>query len=156
MFRVNVYIESNLKGFRKQVGWYGYVVEYTKMSGEVETRESFECLEATGNQIMLKALTESLKILNKACDVTVYMDSEYVRNMVTQNRPQQWKRNNWMTAKNEPVANKEEWQQLMEQLEKHRVDFAYTKGHAYSEWLQSEIKTRKEGKEKWEQQRLLQ
>lgn len=156
MFRVNIYIESNLKGFRRQQGWYGRVVEYQKSNGELETREDFECLEATSNQIMLIAVTESLKILNKECHVKVYMDSEYVSNMVIQGRPKQWALNDWRTAKNEPVANQKEWQQLMEQLDKHKVEFACTKGHAYSEWLKKEIKERKEGKEKWEQQKLSQ
>lgn len=42
MFRVNIYIESNLKGFRKQKGWYGRVVEYQKNNGNLVTRGNFE------------------------------------------------------------------------------------------------------------------
>lgn len=156
MQKVNVYIETDFKGFRKMFRWYGYVVEYKRMSGAVETREDFAFMEATGNHVILKALLESLKILNRECHVSVYTDSEYICGMISQNMPKQWKENGWMTAQNKPVANKEEWQQLMKQLERHRVDMVCTKGHSYSEWMKNEIQVRKGDKKKWEQQRLSQ
>ena len=156
MFRVNIYIESNVKGFRRQSGWYGAVIEFIRRNGEPETRDIFEKMEATGNNIMLTALLESLKILNKECDVTVFMDSDYVRKNIEQGTIRQWKMNGWKTAKNEPVANMQEWQQMEEQLQKHKLSFSYAKENKYRQWIQNEIRIRKDGCEKWEQQKLLQ
>lgn len=143
MFAVNVYIENDQRDFNRRAGWYGAVVEYRKTNGELETREKFGLVEATCHQMTLIALIESLKILSKECHVTVYMDSDYICNMITQNRHLQWQRNNWRKANNDPIANQKEWQQLTEQLAKHRVEITNTKGHAYSAWLKEEIRKRK-------------
>lgn len=156
MFKVRIYIETSLKGFRKQTGWYGAVIEFIKKNGEPETRDIFEKVEATANQIMIIALTQSLTQLTKECEVTVYIASEYVRSSIEKDRIRQWKMNGWNTARNEPVANVEEWQQLEPLLQKHKVIFSYKKTNGYKEWLLNEIQKRKDDCEKWEQQRLLQ
>ncbi len=146
MFQVNIYIESTLRGFRKQSGMYGAVVEYRKTNGDIETRSIFGSKEATANQIMLIALTESLKLLNKECVVNARMDSEYISNMLAQGLPDKWIENNWKNAKNEPVANKEEWQQLLEQMKKHKVSIVCQSTHEYKQWLVNEMKKQMEGK----------
>lgn len=145
MFEVNVYIENDQRAYDSRSGWYGAVVEYQKLSGELETREKFGYIKATRHQMTLIALIESLKILSKECHVTVYMDSDYICNMITQGRPVQWQRNDWKKATNRPVANQKEWQQFIEVSAKHRVEVIHVKEHAYSGWLKEEIRKRKEG-----------
>ena len=158
MFKVNIYIDSSIKSVKKQTGWYGAIIEYIKSNGEPEPRELYEKVETTRNHIMLLALVESLKILKKQCDVVISMNCPYVCNNIVRDSIRQWKLNGWRTARNEPVANKEEWQQLDELLVKydHKLTFRYDKDNKYHEKNLEEIQIRKDGCEKWEQQRLLQ
>ena len=99
MFKVNIYIDSSIKSVKKQTGWYGAIIEYIKSNGEPEQRELYEKIEATRNNTMLIALVESLKKLNRECDVTISMNCPYVCNNVVGDRIKQWKMNGWKTAK---------------------------------------------------------
>lgn len=145
MFKVNVYIENDQRAYDSRPGWYGVVVEYQKTSGELETREKFGSTKATRHQMTLIALNESLKLLRKECLVTVFMGSDYISNMIKQDRPSQWQRNDWKKANKEPVANKNEWQQFLQLSAKHQIEVIHVKEHAYTGWLKEEIKKRKEG-----------
>ena len=158
MFKVNIYIDSSIKSVKKQTGWYGTIIEYIKSNGEPEQRELYEKVEATRNHTMLIALVESLKKLNRECDVTISMNCPYVCNNVVGGRIKQWKMNGWKTAKNEAVANEKEWKQLDDLLTKHghKLTFRYDKKNDNHKKILDEIQIRKDGCEKWEQQRLLQ
>ena len=41
-----------------------------------------------------------------------------------------WKRKGWMTASKQPVKNKDLWQALDEQCQRHEVTWKWVKGHA--------------------------
>ena len=41
-----------------------------------------------------------------------------------------WKKNGWKTAGRQPVKNADLWQQLDEQVARHRVRWQWVKGHA--------------------------
>ncbi len=77
----------------------------------------------------LCAAIQSLRILNRPCEVELYTDSEYLRNGITK-WIQGWKRNGWKTASREPVKNRDLWQALDEQALRHRIDWRWLKGHA--------------------------
>ena len=154
MFKVNIYIETDLTGVKKQYRGYGAVVEFILHNGEPETREAYGLLEATGNQIMLIALNEALKHLGKPCEITVYMDNKYVSENIRNGKMYEWRDNNWKTVRNEPIANMKEWQELIGLIGKHRVTFMSVKHHPYTNYIQNELKTMKNNGERWEQQRL--
>jgi ribonuclease HI len=70
--------------------------------------------------------------LKERCDVTVVTDSEYLKNGIT-TWIHGWKRNGWVTKAKEPVKNRDLWQQLDEQVERHNTQWEWTKGHATDE-----------------------
>lgn len=60
----------------------------------------------------LTAVIEALKALKKECNITLYTDSRYVMDGITQWLPN-WKKNNWRTSnKKSPVKNIDLWQEL--------------------------------------------
>jgi ribonuclease HI len=63
----------------------------------------------------LKAAIEALKSLNRACKVSLYTDSQYLRGGVT-GWIDHWKANGWQTASRKPVKNEDLWRQLDEAL----------------------------------------
>jgi ribonuclease HI len=44
-----------------------------------------------------------------------------------------WQSNGWKTSSNKPVENQELWKALVEQNERHDVEWVWVKGHADDE-----------------------
>lgn len=153
-FKVNIYIETDTAGVRKQYRGYGAIVEFVLKNGDPETRETYGLEEATGNQIALIALIEALKILTKPCNITVYMENKYVSENICKGRIYEWLANGWKTVRNEPIANMNEWKELLQLIEGHELIFAYAKEHSYKKLMQGEIKKIKDQGTSWRQQRL--
>lgn len=83
----------------------------------------------TNNRMELTAVIEALAALKRACNVVVHTDSQYVKLGITEWLPQ-WERRGWKTADRKPVKNVELWQQLDEQVRRHRVQWRWVRGHS--------------------------
>ncbi|MCC2315180.1 ribonuclease HI [Cellulomonas xiejunii] len=83
----------------------------------------------TNNRMELTAVIEGLRALRRPCRVTLHVDSTYVMNGLTKWLPN-WKRNGWVTGEKKPVKNKELWQALEIEVERHHVTWVWVKGHA--------------------------
>jgi ribonuclease HI len=77
----------------------------------------------------LLAAIRGLQALTKPCRVTLVTDSVYVKDGITK-WIHGWQRNNWRTAAKQPVKNVELWQELLEAVKPHRIDWQWVKGHA--------------------------
>ncbi len=89
--------------------------------------------ETTNNVMELTAVIEGLKMLKEPCLVTLYSDSSYVVNAITQNWLSTWETNGFKTSNNKPVKNRELWEGLSSLLKTHKVTFVLVKGHADNE-----------------------
>lgn len=87
--------------------------------------------ETTNNRMELTAVIEALRALKRPCDVTLYLDSEYVRKGITE-WIHGWKSKGWKTAAKQPVKNAELWQVLdhLVSTSGHRIEWRWVKGHA--------------------------
>ena len=83
----------------------------------------------TNNRMELTAVIEGLRALRRPCRVTLHVDSTYVMNGLTKWLPG-WKRNGWLTGEKKPVKNKELWQALDTEVQRHHVTGVWVKGHA--------------------------
>lgn len=83
----------------------------------------------TNNRMELTAVIEGLRALKRPCRVTLHVDSTYVMNGLTKWLPG-WKRNGWLTGDKKPVKNKELWQALDTEVQRHHVTWVWVKGHA--------------------------
>lgn len=86
----------------------------------------------TNNRMELTAAVEGLRALRERCEVEVVTDSQYVKNGI-QSWMKNWKRRGWLTAEKKPVVNRDLWEQLDEQNERHQTMWVWTKGHASHE-----------------------
>ncbi len=89
--------------------------------------------ETTNNVMELMAVVQALKALKEKCEVTLYSDSSYVVNAITENWLFAWEKNGFKTSTNKPVKNQELWEDLSYLLKKHVVTFVHVKGHADNE-----------------------
>ena len=83
----------------------------------------------TNNRMELRAAIEGLRALKEGCEVEVVTDSEYLKNGIT-TWIHNWKHRGWMTAAKKPVLNQDLWQALDQQVDRHKVTWTWTKGHA--------------------------
>ena len=85
--------------------------------------------DTTNNRMELMAAISALETLTRPTALTISTDSAYVKNGVT-GWIHGWKRNGWKTADRKPVKNVDLWQRLDAAQARHKVTWAWIKGHA--------------------------
>ncbi len=106
-------------------GGWAFILRYKNKKKEGSGSES----HTTNNRMELTAAVEGLRALKEPCEVEVTTDSEYLKNGIT-SWIRKWKTNDWKTVTKKPVVNQDLWQALDEQVQRHRVTWQWTKGHA--------------------------
>lgn len=91
--------------------------------------------EATNNQMELTAVLRGLQKLTSlhynSQKILLVADSQYVLNPLTQGWLTTWRQHGWKKADGRPVANRDLWQQLEQQLRLFsKLQFSWTKGHS--------------------------
>lgn len=89
--------------------------------------------DATNNRMELRAAIEALRALDQPQKVDLHTDSQYVRQGIT-SWMESWKRRQWRTAAGAPVQNRDLWQELEAELERHQVGWHWVKGHSGNRW----------------------
>ena len=133
-FKVRVFIKTSLTGPVIKDGQYAAIVEYEGKEGPITREVSESETETTFNRLVLMAMLKALQILTKRCSVVIYTDCSFIRDMVCQNRPEAWKRQEWKKPSGEDVKNKELWQQYLEEAGKHDIEIRYSKHHGFLEY----------------------
>jgi ribonuclease HI len=121
---VTIYTDGACKGNPGPGGW-GAWLSHAGRERELWGGEAL----TTNNRMELTAVIEALTALKKPCQVTVYTDSEYVRQGIT-TWIHGWKQRGWKTADKKPVKNVDLWQRLDAQVSLHQVTWKWVKGHA--------------------------
>ncbi|WP_018132686.1 ribonuclease HI [Effusibacillus pohliae] len=129
MKEVTIYTDGACSGNPGPGGW-GAVLIYGDRTKEISGGERV----TTNNRMELTAAIEALKRLKEPCKVKLYSDSAYIVNCFREKWYVGWQRNGWMSAKKEPVANKELWQELLRLCNIHQVEWLKVKGHAGDFW----------------------
>tara|TARA_B100000427_G_scaffold273192_1_gene240806 strand:- start:11 stop:439 length:429 start_codon:yes stop_codon:yes gene_type:complete len=83
----------------------------------------------TNNQMELTAAIQALKYFEEREKITLFTDSQYVKNGI-ESWINNWKKNGWKTASKKPVKNKELWVELDLLIAQHNVIWKWVKGHA--------------------------
>lgn len=124
MKSIEIYTDGACRG-NPGVGGWGAIIHYLDTSKELFGGSH----ETTNNQMEMQAVIEGLKALKEPCNITLYTDSKYVMDGIT-NWIHGWKQNDWKTANKKPVKNKELWQELDGLVSRHNIEWKWVKGHA--------------------------
>ncbi len=84
----------------------------------------------TNNRMEVLAAVRALEALREPCCVDLYTDSQYLRHAVEKRWLAGWVAGGWKTAAKKPVKNRDLWEQLQVQLQRHEVRFSWVRGHA--------------------------
>lgn len=144
MKQVNIYIYMTQKGPKKHTGAYTYILEYPVSKGPVTLSKTGTYEESTMQQAELRIMIEALKRLSKTCELTIYTELTYAAPAIEKGWLVKWQQNNWLTAKGDPVANREEWEELAVLLNKHVYKFVVKEEHTYRAWMIRETKKAEE------------
>ena len=126
MTEVQIYTDGACKGNPGPGGWGAWL-----KSGATEKDLFGGELNTTNNRMELQAVIEGLAALKRPCKVTLYLDSQYVRQGITE-WIKGWKAKGWLTAAKQPVKNVELWKQLDKLVQEggHQIEWRWVKGHS--------------------------
>ena len=126
---VTIYTDGGCHGNPGPGGW-GAVLLYDgkqiQLSGG-EKNTTNNRMELTAAIKALEAVADSPTLCTR--EVSVYSDSQYVKNGIT-SWISSWKKNGWKTAAKKPVLNQDLWQALDELNASLTVKWNWVKGHA--------------------------
>jgi len=122
---VEIYTDGACKGNPGPGGW-GVLLK----SGGTEKELFGGELGTTNNRMELTAVIRGLEALKRPCEVTLFLDSQYVLKGITEWLPG-WKAKGWRTAAKQPVKNVDLWQALDAQVSQggHTIDWRWVRGH---------------------------
>ena len=89
--------------------------------------------ETTNNRMEMRAVLEALLALTEPVQAVVHTDSAYVANAFNEGWIEGWKRRGWKTSGKQAVKNRDLWERLVAETERHDVEFVKVKGHADDE-----------------------
>ena len=124
MNRIEMYTDGACKGNPGPGGW-GVLLRHGTTEKELFGGEPL----TTNNRMELTAVIEGLQALKRPCEVDLYLDSQYVRQGITE-WIAGWKAKGWRTAAKQPVKNVDLWNRLLAAMAPHDVSFVWVKGHA--------------------------
>lgn len=101
-------------------GWAAILIADNGVEKELTGGER----NTTNNRMELYAVIEALRALKGPCVIDLFVDSEYVKKGMTEWMPG-WIRKNWHKVKNRDL-----WELLKEEAERHQIKWHWVKGHA--------------------------
>ena len=140
MKELSVFTDGGCSGNPGPGGW-AFVI----LSGDNKVMLSGGEQATTNNRMELTAVISALRYISlnmKGCSVTLYTDSQYVQQGITQ-WISRWLRNGWRTADKKPVKNVELWQTLYQLDQELHPSWQWVKGHAgntYNEMCDSMVR----------------
>jgi len=100
---------------------------------EKQNNISGKVKETTNNRMELMAPIMALKKIKFKSDVTIFTDSTYVKNGITE-WIKKWEKNGWKNSKKKPVKNKDLWIKLNKLCQKNKVIWKWVKGHSNNKY----------------------
>jgi len=121
---VEIFTDGACRGNPGPGGW-GVLLRYGQQEKNLYGGEK----ETTNNRMELMAAIKGLQALSRPSDVILTTDSKYVMHGITE-WITNWKKRGWKTANKKPVKNVDLWQLLDSEIQLHKIDWQWVKGHS--------------------------
>jgi len=110
-------------------GGYGVVIRWEGKTKEISGGEP----NTTNLRMELTAACVALETIEEGCTVSLYSDASYLINCMRRGWYKKWRENGWLNHRNEPVANRDLWERLLEATQRHHeVLWRKVRGHSKS------------------------
>ena len=91
--------------------------------GELPNFCSQEQRLPTKNALYLKICNAAMRLLLKPCNITIFIDCDYMANACRLGWLQKWQQDGWKKANGKPPANVEDWKGFYILTQIHTVTF---------------------------------
>ena len=122
--KFKIYTDGACSGNPGKGGWAAVILEGSNQSNLSGSENN-----TTNNRMELMAPIMALRKIKANSEITIYTDSKYVKDGITE-WIKKWKLNNWLSASKKPVKNKDLWIKLDNLCQKHKVIWKWVKAHA--------------------------
>ncbi|MBQ6897303.1 MAG: ribonuclease HI [Oscillospiraceae bacterium] len=125
MKKIEIFTDGACKGNPGPGGWCA-ILRYNGVEKMISGGEK----ETTNNRMELSAVLFALKALKEPCHITLQSDSKYVLDSLSKGWVYGWQKKGWKKSDGKPALNVDLWQQLLEEIRKHELEYVWIKGHA--------------------------
>lgn len=119
MSTIEIYTDGACSGNPGPGGW-GVLLRWNGHEKQLSGGEA----QTTNNRMEMMAVIKGLEALKKPSNVTLYTDSQYVQQGVTQWMAG-WKAKGWPSR----IKNQDLWLQIDSLIQRHSVEFIWVRGH---------------------------
>jgi len=123
--KYKIYTDGACSGNPGPGGWGAVIFDQENNQKNISGSEK----DTTNNRMELLAAIMALKKIKANSKITIFTDSTYVKNGITE-WIIKWKSNGWKNAGKKPVKNKDLWLKLDDLCEKNEVIWVWVKGHS--------------------------
>ena len=123
--KYTIYTDGACVGNPGPGGWGAVIFDNNNKQKNISGSEK----NTTNNRMELTAAIKALEQIQINSEITIYTDSIYVKNGITE-WIFKWKENKWKNTKKKPVKNKDLWIKLDILCEQNQVSWKWVKGHS--------------------------
>ena len=127
--RYTIYTDGACSGNPGPGGWGAVILDKDNDPKKISGNEK----DTTNNRMELTAPIMALKKIKTNSEVTIYTDSTYVKNGITE-WIKKWEKNNWKSANNKTIKNKDLWIELNDLCKESKVVWMWVKGHSNNKY----------------------
>ena len=124
---VQIYTDGACSGNPGPGGW-AYILRHPE-SGR-ESSDSGAEPQTTNNRMELMGPIEGLRSLVTRRTAEIYSDSAYVVNCFRDKWYEAWRKNGWRNKQKKLIDNRDLWEELLAQVERHDVTWHKVAGHS--------------------------
>ena len=137
--KYTIYTDGACSGNPGPGGWGVVILDDNKNQYNI----SGKAKDTTNNRMELTAPIMALKKIKTKSDVTIFTDSVYVKNGITE-WIKKWEKNGWKNANKKPIKNKDLWIILNDLCKKKSIIWKWIRGHSNNKYndLADELATK--------------
>ena len=124
-----IYTDGACSGNPGPGGWGAVIFNQDNNQKNISGKEN----DTTNNRMELMAPIMSLKKIEPNSEITIYTDSTYVKNGITE-WIKRWKKNEWKGANKKPIKNKDRWIKLDNLCTNKKIIWKWVKGHSNNKY----------------------
>ena len=127
--KFTIYTDGACSGNPGPGGWGAVIFDEREKQNNI----SGKVKDTTNNRMELMAPIMALKKIKSKSDITIFTDSTYVKNGITE-WIKKWEKNGWKNSNRKPVKNKDLWIKLNDLCQKNKVIWKWVKGHSNNKY----------------------
>ena len=127
--KYTIYTDGACSGNPGPGGWGAVIFDENKKQINISGKETM----TTNNRMELLAPIMAIKRIKEKSEITVYTDSTYLKNGIT-DWIKKWEKNGWKSSSNQPIKNKDLWLELNKLSFEHKVSWNWVEGHSNNEF----------------------